>query len=230
MKKTVALLAGCILAVGHEEAQAVTFTPDMWVYEVPMDVTGFEADGVNGPYGGAPYIDITCTQNPGIDVIAAKGGLEQHAIRTRIGFNSSSIVCDQILTGCPENEQDIDAGSGFFYNIVLEASKGELSYCGYLQYATETACYSFSPGLVEISGAFKNIGSARGFWDYGFGGYWSSYAQGDFWLSYSGTGSLVSSPAVVPLPAPVLMLGSSLLAFGAFGVRNAGRRRRPHLH
>jgi hypothetical protein len=202
MKKTVALLAGCILAMGHEEARAVTFTPDMWVYEVNL--------------------------TPEINILEEIGGLEQFELSSpgRIGFNSSAIVCaGSILFGCPVNGEEFSANGNIFYNVALfDASRGELSYCGGASDGAGFACYSLSPENVAAS-SLRNIGGRSGTWDFGFGGFWQTKDYDDLYLDYSGTGTLVGSP--VPLPAPAFMLGSALAAFGAFGIHGARRRHKP---
>jgi hypothetical protein len=72
-------------------------------------------------------------------------------------------------------------------------------------------------------GLFRNIETAFGFWDFGDGGSW--FAGGDTYFIYSGTGRLLSAPAVIPLPAPLFMLGTGLAALGGFAASKKRRKR-----
>jgi hypothetical protein len=242
MRNSVSLLAGFILVAGVQDARAVTFTPDMWVYEVnlvaqyvdapiyaftdaypgtpvPAGCTGGDFEAV---YEGVPYTTIYCQDNPGINVLKEIGGAAQFAVNARIGFNETRIVCEaDFFPGCPGSKDDYGSGGWFgvgYTDIALDAALGRLSFCGMFGYADYYACYDFSPDAVQVSNARRNVGNPDGFWDYGYGGTWRSYYP-DNYVRYSGSGELVSSPEVVPLPASALTLGTALLACGAFGRR-----------
>jgi hypothetical protein len=247
MGKLIALLAGLVLAAAPREAEAATFTPDMWVYEVTLEAAaldgfwfawtdaapgtpvpeGCTGGDVEGEWEGLPYVTIVCQQNPGIDVWEPLGGRESFNRVSRVGFNASTIICDsQLIVGCPASAEEPTEwiGSAGFTDILLNAVLGTLSYCGFVVYA-DYACYDFSPDLVTSSTIMKNVGDIGGDWDYGYGGAWLGY-PGDNYVRYSATGRLVSSPSVVPLPVPALMLGSALAALGLMA-QGGLRRRRP---
>lgn len=247
MGKLIALLAGLVLAATPREAEAATFTPDMWVYEVTLEATEIDsfqlawidaAPGTPVPAGcsstpeaiweGVPYITITCDQNPGIDLFEPYDGRDAFTRMARIGFNATTVVCDdQLVTGCPPDGRDTEEWnpSAHFTNVLLDATLGTLSYCGSVLYA-EQACYDLSPDAVSNSVTWVNIGWIGGDWNYfGQTGRWYGYSP-DSVVRYSATGRLVSSPSVVPLPVPALMLGSALAALGLMA-QGGLRRRRP---
>jgi hypothetical protein len=250
MRLRIAAIAGLVFGTAPLAGTAATFTPDMWVYEVTLTATKFghgeifeaktsapaDAEVPAGCHAGEPSsgtIWVTCHDfiPEGLDPLATIDLSFAHLLtRTaRIGFNSSSVVCDAWLIGrCPSDgmntpEEDWPdfLGDYFYENVTLDAAKGYLSYCGF-RIGAENACYELSPKGVSVGDyVFLNVSDVSGSWNFGDVGKW--YSSGDTDFLYSGTGQLVSTP-VVPLPAPLLMLGSAL---GALGIaRAAGRRRR----
>jgi hypothetical protein len=241
MRNIIAGLAGLLAVAAHQEARAATFAPDMWVYEVTLEAAEIDsfwfawtdaAPDTPVPTGctstpeavwqGVPYITITCDQNPGIDLFEPYGGRDAFTRTAQIGFNATTVACDwTLIAGCPVDGTSSGQWdpAAYFTDVMLDAATGTLSYCGSVQYA-EGACYSLAPDAFSYSNIWRNIGSIGGKWDYGFGGAWYGYSP-DSAVRFTGTGRLVSAPEVVPLPAPALLLGSTLLAFGA--IRRARR-------
>lgn len=251
MRRVLALGASLCLFSAADDAQAATFTPDMWIYEItfaawhvaPSNVYAW-SDAVplgeavpGGCSSSPPEADgtkrIDC-HNPAIDLLATMDDPLKATYLTRvqtIGFNGSSVICDgPVIVGCPSGgrgtEPFVYSYTGSYWDVVLDANRGRLSFCGSM-YMFSEACYDLGPtGGTAWAGVTS--GMLTGTWDAVTGGRWM--ASGDPYFSYVGVGRLLSSPAetpvvVTPLPAPVLMLGSGLAAIAGLAVRDRRRRR-----
>ncbi len=227
------LISAAILSVAPvSAASATTITDDMWVYSLtytPAGISAFpfyaSADAPAGTvvpqgctasdYGPPGVIEISCDQNPGIDLLATAygGNLWLPSLEATIGFNADGLVCL----------------SGFFYCedtnriTAFDVALGVISLCGDVNGGASAGCLTATPWSVT---GFRGdeMHGVSGTWDFGFGGYWTSLMLG--LLTYDITGHLVSAPRAVQMPTPVpLPAGLPLLALGlgAFGLM---RRRR----
>jgi hypothetical protein len=261
MRRVLALGASLCVLSAADDVQAATFTSDMWVYEVT-----FSSNAVTPTYqyawsDSAPLEEAVpngCSSSPnddgtkridcgdqGIDLLATMDEPLKATYLTRvqtIGFNASGVVCDgPVIAGCPGDGGGTEpfeySYEGSYWNVVLDAALGQLSFCGNM-YLFSDACYDLSPtGGTAWAGV--TAGTLTGTWDAVTGGRWM--AGGDPYFSYTGLARLVSSPTpeltafatlsagpqivVTPLPAPILMLGSGLAAMAGFAVRDRRRRR-----
>jgi hypothetical protein len=180
------------------------------------DLVGFSSfpECISMP-AGESGIRISCSGLPvGVDIFEPVFRIFPQ-ITGRVGFNSTNIVCDsQILLGCPSTA----AGSNNISSVVLNYEQGILEYVN--------ICPGCDQGFVKLSPNGSSASLSRfvewsGFWDFGNGGEWRSGSDSS--VTYSARVHLVSEPAVIPLPAPALMLGSGFVALGALRARRRVR-------
>ena len=233
-----AMFACVLLSAASPAAHAATFSPDMWVYELTFDATyidpGFDAfrraevptgtpvpAGCEGEDSGSAFT-VWCDGAPSVpEMLATAENLPP--LSGHIAFNTTSITCTGALVRCPATPVDEEPPPlGFlvyFDSIVLDAVSGRLDYCANSAEAVYAGCFSLSPGSAGASITVTQ--DLRGAWSFGTDGRW--FSGTDTLVGYSGSGRLISSPpSVIPLPAPVVMLGSALAHLGGF---SAGARR-----
>lgn len=227
MNGKISLLLGAFAGmVGSAEAS--TFTPDMWVYEVTYSLSSVDISPdayflpteciVEGVPGASTCDFLEVPRDTNLEISLDPSFAQ--TFTSRIGFNSSNIICTfDFLGWCPSDPDD--DGNGFetmFYDVSLDAAVGRLSFCSQGPGGGDAGCYEFSR-----EGVTGRAADARN--DTVFGtlpeGQW--FATIDTVLWYGVSGRLVSEPAVIPVPASFLMLGSAFALFGVIGLRrNAG--------
>jgi hypothetical protein len=248
-KKALCWFVGaCIVSsLISEEATASSITPDMWVYSVTSEFTGFlrgslivNADttadaGTFVPEGcdsfpiGIDKISIRCvnaeSSDLAIDLVATADDRNRaqflENLTATIAFNRDTFVCSgAALFGfrCPSSPSEIFFPNGQIIDFDYDAGLFSVDF--------------FSPfdPLGEISlglnprtggGGYALIGNETGFagfWDYGDGGTWYDPDR-DPAFSYDVSASLVSAPTSVPLPASALMLLAAVALLGPISFR-----------
>ena len=245
MARIHSLLACIFLILIPQASKAATFAPDMWVYEITLETydfhSGFSAfrdakvapgtevpDGCHSEGAGSGGdFTIWCEGGPTLEeMMATADGTAWMGGVGYVAFNATDISCSGLWIRCPTkpvNEEFEVSYLTYFDRIVLDAVNGSLDYCVNNGEAIYRGCFFFSRGASEALIELTLGEEITGFWDFGPGGKWRSGIE--TYLYMSGSGRLISSPpSVVPLPAPILMLGAGLAVLGRLSLSRRRER------
>jgi hypothetical protein len=233
MRFPIALVAGLLVNAAAEEATAATFTPDMWVYQVTLTLTEINGltsvgaftklpSGSTALPGGRCEVFVQPSSAPQLyceydtfEEALSEGSIDVFAqlpkiFSTRtvtIAFNKTTVLVDGY-----NRSLEIDLKSYAEGELELEIYDSVLNF-DYFQ---------LSP-LKSTGYTQRVVGPLQGEWDVGIGGRWSTFEYDIGIIEEVTDFRLVSTPAIIPLPAPVLMLGSGLAALAVVGARRRAR-------
>lgn len=226
------VISGGIALGSGGAAQAATFLPDMWVYEVsvsgsapasfpvyasttadvgtpaPEGCTSGPDSDPSGAEGPPTYMFVSCdnvqSTDLGIDLQEAIDADPVTSYTAKIGFNESGFVCSGTMVSC---SLGAPSSSVFINALDFDYASGVAYLDGaafkIFSDGTVGERFTLSPTNVSMSGYLARFYADE--WDYGRGG--GSWTTIDSVLvGLSGGGTLIQSPTVVPLPAAGWML------------------------